>query len=454
VRLHCFKAIIGLGLVGWVHLASAGSEISSYVALGPQGQATVRVVTHDPACPILEVNGLRKVMDTRVEPRIMALSSERPAVFPVRVCEQVLPSAVTEVWLEGRKLPVAKAVSKKIVLLGDTGCRMKWPAAYQSCNDSRAWPLAQVALSAAAEKPDLVIHVGDYHYRESPCLSEGCAHSPQGYGSDTWEADFFVPMRPLLQAAPWVFARGNHESCIRAGQGWFRFLDPRSFDAQRACDDPQQNIGDYTAPYAVPLGPQQQLIVFDSAAASEKPQRMGAPAVVAYAAQFEQVAALASTRPQNWLVMHHPVLGYGYLPLAGYQKGNPTLLAALQENHYPTFFPPGIQLTLQGHIHTFELNRFEGREPMTLITGFGGSLLEPQFPKGVPQLFELAPAVVLAETETEQQYGYTVLELQEGHWILLEKDTEGRTRMRCQLQLEQAPYKFDCSVSALQDHSN
>jgi hypothetical protein len=372
----------------------------------------------------------------------------------VRVCELVLPSAGTEAWLDGRKLPVVKAVSQKIVLLGDTGCRLKWPTAYQSCNDAGAWPLARVALSAAAEKPDLVIHVGDYHYRESPCLSEGCANSPQGYGSDTWEADFFVPLRPLLQAAPWVFARGNHESCARAGQGWFRFLDPRPFDAQHTCDDPAQVVGDFTAPYAVPLGSQHQLIVFDSAAASERTQGAGAPAVAAYAAQFEQVAALARNRPYNWLILHHPVLGYGYQPLAGYQKGNPTLLAALQEMHFQTLFPEGIQLTLQGHIHTFELNSFKGLEPLTLITGFGGSLLEPPFPKEVPNSFQLAPGVILAETQSAQQYGYTVLERQDGHWTLLEKDVEGRTRMRCLLQLEKAPYNFECSASALQARTN
>ena len=28
-------------------------------------------------------------------------------------------------------------------------------------------------------------------------------------------------------AAPWIVVRGNHESCSRAGQGWWRFLDPR-----------------------------------------------------------------------------------------------------------------------------------------------------------------------------------------------------------------------------------
>ena len=43
-------------------------------------------------------------------------------------------------------------------------------------------------------QPDLVIHVGDYHYRESPCAdgNEGCAGSPWGYGFDAWQADFLA----------------------------------------------------------------------------------------------------------------------------------------------------------------------------------------------------------------------------------------------------------------------
>ena len=37
---------------------------------------------------------------------------------------------------------------------------------------------------AAAQKPDLVIHVGDYYYRETPCPAgeAKCAGSPFGWG--------------------------------------------------------------------------------------------------------------------------------------------------------------------------------------------------------------------------------------------------------------------------------
>jgi hypothetical protein len=105
--------------------------------------------------------------------------------------------------------------------------------------------------------PDLVIHVGDYHYREDPCPlgNAGCAGSPWGYGWDVWDADFFTPGAPLLAAAPWIVIRGNHEACGRAGQGWYRFLDPRPLAPLGTCDDPANDeTADYTATYAVPLG--------------------------------------------------------------------------------------------------------------------------------------------------------------------------------------------------------
>ena len=69
--------------------------------------------------------------------------------------------------------------------------------------------------------PDLVVHVGDYHYRENACPAgdAGCSTSPWGYGWDAWDADFFTPAKRLLAVAPWIVVRGNHESCDRAGQG-------------------------------------------------------------------------------------------------------------------------------------------------------------------------------------------------------------------------------------------
>ena len=120
-------------------------------------------------------------------------------------------------------------------MLGDTGCRIKG-ATLQACNDPAQWPFPQVAAAAASLKPDLVIHVGDYLYRESACPpgNQGCAGSPWGDNWTTWQADFFTPAQPLLAAAPIVLARGNHEDCKRAGPGWLRLQGPPPL-IRRAC---------------------------------------------------------------------------------------------------------------------------------------------------------------------------------------------------------------------------
>src|SRR5262249_24362962 len=144
----------------------------------------------------------------------------------------------------------------RIVTLSDTGCRLLIGDPWQACNDPQEWPFRQIAETAARFEPDLVLHVGDYQYRENECLPDrgGCQGSPWGYGWDTWNADLFTPGAKLLAAAPWIMVRGNHEECARAGQGWYRFLDTQPYESIRTCNDPANDaIANYNTPYAVPI---------------------------------------------------------------------------------------------------------------------------------------------------------------------------------------------------------
>src|ERR1700704_5244393 len=77
-----------------------------------------------------------------------------------------------------------------------------------------------------------------------PCSHQGCTGSPFGDNWVTWRADFFTAADPLLKAAPWVFVRGNHETCRRGGEGWNRMLGPYAFDAAAVCKT-------YEEPYVV-----------------------------------------------------------------------------------------------------------------------------------------------------------------------------------------------------------
>ena len=192
-------------------------------------------------CPTITINGgapvqmnLRAAATTSLALRSVNTPPAKPALFPISSCEYPLPAGATSAVVAGQSLPLPKANPTKIVVIGDTGCRLQNGNGTQSCNDPNPngtdtpYPFAAIAALAAAQNPDLVLHVGDYAYRDNPCpAGQGynCGGSPWGFGWDTWQADLFAPGAPLLAAAPWIMTRGNHEQCNRAGQGWYRFLD-------------------------------------------------------------------------------------------------------------------------------------------------------------------------------------------------------------------------------------
>ena len=445
IRLNLLTAFTLMTWMG-MQLAHAASTdlISVYSSIAPDNQTIVRAVSQSVICPSITIDGKTTPMQKRVGPADGTLAQEKPAIFPESVCEWRLSNTAQSIEVEGQVLPKRTLIPQKIVLIGDTGCRMKAPNEFQACENESDWPLAKVAMSATAEKPDLVIHVGDYHYRENACQTPGCEHSPYGYGFDTWNADFFTPLSPLLKAAPWVFVRGNHESCARAGQGWFRYLDLGSFTPDRSCATKNSSESEFTDPYAIPLGDDQQLIVFDSSGAIEKKSPETERLIKSYQTQLKQVAELAKHAPHNWLILHHPTLGYSYSPQDGFFKANTSVTQSLAQKPYKNFFPDNIQPILQGHFHTFELTSFEKSTPLSLITGFGGSTLDSLFINAPPRHYELSDDVKVAETLSSQNFGYSTLEKTGDHWTLKQKDINGQTKLTCQLSLDTVPEKFSC----------
>ena len=146
---------------------------AAYVVLGPQGPVARAVLAQASACPTITIDGAQQPMNVRALP---------DATFPVLVCERPIPAGVTSASVENLPLPLPKATLKSIAAFGDTGCRLKAAKAatkggnaaadedrgkFQDCNNPALWPFVQVAQSVADAKPDLVIHLGDYLYRES-----------------------------------------------------------------------------------------------------------------------------------------------------------------------------------------------------------------------------------------------------------------------------------------------
>jgi hypothetical protein len=379
MRLISAAIVIALGLAGQ---AQAKAPLAVWVQMTGAG-AQVRAVAEGKACPRLKVDG---------KPRAMKLRAGPDAAFARRVCEAPLRAGARRASVGGKPLPVPKARPQRLVILGDTGCRLKSPFV-QDCNDPVAgWPFARVATLAAARKPDLVIHVGDYYYRETACPpgDAACVGSPFGDRWPTWKAELFDPAASLLKAAPWIFARGNHEDCNRGGKGWFRLLDANA--RVRTC--PAQSDT-----FLVDIGGL-KLGVVDSADPDDV--KLQPDQVDAFGRNLEPLRA---AHGRVWLVTHRPIWaiarnGDTLTDL----NGNINERAAVKASGLGD-----VELVLTGHVHNFtSLDFGPGRAPQ-LIVGTGGDAQDPHdLPP--PAIGPLQVDGMTAQAFTMGRFGYFVFD--------------------------------------------
>jgi hypothetical protein len=443
-----------LALAGCMTSPPAADDDFRFVVLGPEGLPMARVVTARSQCPTLEVDGASIAMKVRmpagtipVRPSRTDLPAPKPSAFPVTTCEAAIPPDATRASVDGAPLPLPKASPKRVVILGDTGCRIVTNFnIFQSCDDPVAWPFERVANAAAAAQPDLVIHVGDYHYREGPCdlAHVGCYGSPWGYGWDAWRADFFHPARKLLAAAPWIVVRGNHESCNRAGQGWWRFLDPRPVMPRKNCNAAaDDDIGNYSDAYAVPFGrgSDLQFLVFDSSWVGLSPIPPADLMYENYRAEFEQAFSLGSRMPRALFISHHPTLGFASNPNNPQNPfpGNAGLVSVLTPMNGPALFPPNVEVVLSGHNHVFEVVSFSSGHPPQFITGNGGDWADEPFPVPFPMDKQPAPGAVISQFLSTTRFGFMTMERDGAGWSMRAFDYEGRPLASCTVAARQAP---------------
>jgi hypothetical protein len=473
------------GLTGNVALARAITE------------ATAASVGANP-CPTITINGgaplqmnVRAAATTSLALRSVNTPPAKPALFPVSACEYPLPADATSAVVAGQSLPLPKANPTKIVVLGDTGCRLQSGNGTQSCNDpdpngtDTPYPFAAIAALAAAQKPDLVLHVGDYAYRDNPCpagLGYNCGGSPWGFGWDTWQADLFVPGAPLLAVAPWIMTRGNHEQCNRAGQGWYRFLDTNPYDTTgvHTCDNPADDAtatgGNWNNPFLVTINSSTQVVVFDTANAKPQSQSPSLPTgpgslyYTTYASELATAGTLigASPLPFNLWSNHHPIFGYA----TGNSPTNPIpAFPPVMNSVFPgTYFPPPINLALHGHTHDYQaINFTPGTLPdggtfqpaATLVSGNAGDILDTALPYpltgsavsavGNPTAVSVATVGGVQQfatsdngapfqnpnSSTDNDFGYMVLQFNAGSpatWTSTEYRTDNTVRDVCTIQ--------------------
>ena len=255
---------------------------------------------------------------------------------------------------------------KVIAIIGDTGCRLKESVAkssYQDCSDPKKWRYPQVIASIVKEKPDLIIHVGDYHYREQCSAGKACGKmSPEiGYGWGPWKLDFFDPSQSAFAVAPWLIVRGNHEDCHRAYLGYRLLLRNENWSAE--CED-------FETPQVIELG-NLAIINLDSSSISDGPEFIGDSQNL-WKKRMEVIAEKLKTVKAKhiWMVTHKPV--YGLVPLAlAYAPVNVNLRKYFEN----TSWSKRVELILAGHVHNSQVVRAQN-EPPQLVIGNGGTALD------------------------------------------------------------------------------
>lgn len=418
--------------------AAPDGIVSAYVVLGEQGRPYARVLTADARCPVIRFDAQAVPMSVRA-----ASADSRPALFPLLACEREIPAGTRSALVNGRLLPLPKREIRRIVVIGDSGCRLnKSERAYQACNDAARYPFARIAAAAAAWRPDLVVHVGDLLYRENACPpgNQACSGSPWGYGWDAWQADFFGPAAALLRAAPWVMVRGNHESCARAGQGWWRMLAPFPLLPGRGCNSADDDHrGDYSDPYAVPLGGDAQLIVLDTSNASNDPIPPDDLRSTRYRADYRRLGLLSQQASYNIVATHHPLLGFGVEPdrngtpeLQPGNRGLQSVFAAIN----PLLMPPRVDVLLSGHVHMWQQLSFSSPHPSQFVAGFSGTMEDLlAVPARLPPGATPAPgAVVERHSSWNGGFGYMTMERTGAiSWRAGVWDSDGREIETCSI---------------------
>lgn len=352
------------------------------------------------------------------KPTNMRIRVKATEDYPTLVCGVLLPPSAQQVTLHTQIFPVQTQSIDRVILLGDTGCKVAdYENLFQSCNNPSLWPFAIIANQIATLKPNLIIHTGDYIYRESPCPinNNGCINTPYGHNQATWDADWFTPAAPMLKTAPFIFLRGNHETCPRAGEGWFRYLAPRQYVEQ--CID-------NTAPWFITFD-QLQLSMLDTASIKNRHKHALSKL---FSKQLKDINHYTKSNPTlpTWIISHRPFWSYGTNEANTVGKSTTkTLQKAVKKSPLVA----SIELIISGHLHFSQLIDFKGNRPTQIIAGNGGSDLAV-FGDSPNNIDGLAINV----QKIRYEYGFIVMDrLKNNQWKVSLRDIVGDELVQCTL---------------------
>ena len=386
-----------------------GETEYAWLQMGKGNQAIARMVipSADAYCPTITLGKVNKAMVKRAIPE-----GYEGFAGKLTLCEfaPIVPTGdKISINYENRKidLPSFRGASDEIVVMGDTGCRVtNWEQ--QTCSGDAfakgAWGFPKLAATVAEHAAsDLILHVGDYYYREyiheeggDKCQVQNLKKGWEYCGDNwpTWESDFFAAAKPLLPTAPWVFVRGNHETCSRGWQGYFLFFSPDA--APATC----QEVVD---PYLIELN---TLDIYMADTSNKDAE--GA------LTSFKTINAMLKRDPMQkptWLATHVPMEGLGDSFQASELNGQPQL-----------------KWIHVGHVHNFQHIPASKEKQTETVTGGSGTALDACSGSALMCPSGTASTCCYGATLTDQgRYSYMTVKFHStvAQWTAVLRDIEG-----------------------------
>ena len=378
------RYLIAIFTAALLTIPAQADVLYSWTQLAPGTAQSFRAIVDDTQCPTMIVNGVQQPMSMRAGP---------VADFPNSVCEFTTDESVTSAELDGRRFPLRPDRADHILLVGDTGCRLKEGRPIQSCNDPVAWPFATISQSIAEKQADFAIHLGDYHYREEKCPDPGRCGQVYGDNWPTWEADFFAPATAMLEAHAFLFVRGNHESCERSWRGYLRYLATEPVRTPFMCDN-------YEAPFVVAFD-DLQLPVIDSSTRNRDFYTWDR--LRAMRRQF--LAVLPQLDRETFVLTHTPLWGYGSKHIHATELGT---LESIQREAFAHMLPRLVSAVISGDLHFAQIVSTPGN-PVQISFGNGGVWLYTA-PQGRVDGLEVGHNGVIGDTFGYDLFGFGQLD--------------------------------------------
>lgn len=243
--------------------------------------------------------------------------------------------------------------------------------------------------------------------------------------------------------------RGNHESCKRAGQGWWRLIDPRPLLSDRNCNEAvNDDIGDYSDPYPVPLGRDAQLIVLDTSNTAGEPILDDDIRAEKYRDLYRKLDILSQQASYNIGVNHQPILGFtarqnakGKISVLPGNRGLQSVFSSIN----PLLLPPRVNAMLSGHVHLWQEVSFSSPHPTQFIAGFSGTMEDViPLPDELPDGATPAPGAVVEHVSSwVNGFGFMTMErVGADIWEVKVWDTAGHQVNNCSIEGKKSNCQF------------